>query len=88
MTQTEEMKSSKRQEGTNDTCKYLYFLGVKYPYREMDGMKVSTERLENALLDSMWCPEAHELMEEIAYFCRDEYIFTLSEKEILKILNS
>lgn len=86
MTQTEQKKSSKRQEEIKDSCEYLYFLGVKYPYRDVEGMKVSTERLENVLLNSMWCPEAHELMEEIVYFCREEDLFALGEDEIMEIL--
>lgn len=88
MAQTKEMKSSKGQKETYEayeTCDHLYFLGSKFPYREVDGLKVATERLENILLDFISCSEARELLEEIAYFCREKDLFTLSEEKIREI---
>ena len=57
--------------------------------REVDGYKVSTERLEARLeFDSPLLMEAMEMLDEFACFLSDEDIHTLSDEEILKIINS
>ena len=57
--------------------------------REVDGYKVSTERLEARLeFDSPLLIEAVEMLEEFACFLSDEDIHTLSDEEILGIIHS
>lgn len=67
----------------------VYYFGTAYPMHEVDGWKVSTERLEARLeFDSPLLMEAMEMLEEFACFLSDEDIHTLSDEEILKIINS
>lgn len=66
---------------------YLYFLGVKYPIREIDGLKISVNQLEDTLLDHWACSEAHELLEEMDGFLTDEELRTYSDERILELLD-
>ena len=66
----------------------VYYFGIAYPVREVDGYKVSTERLEARLeFDSPLLIEAMEMLEEFACFLSDEDIHTLSDEEILEIIH-
>lgn len=67
----------------------VYYIGTAYPMREVDGWKVSTERLEARLeSDSPLLMEAMEMLEGFACFLSDEEIHTLSDEEILEIIHS
>ena len=67
----------------------VYYFGIAYPVREVDGYKVSTERLEARLeFDSPLLMEAVEMLEEFACFLNDEDIYTLGDKEIFEIIHS
>ena len=67
----------------------VYYFGIAYPVREVDGYKVSTERLEARLeFDSPLLIEAVEMLEEFACFLSDEDIHTLCDGEILEIIHS
>lgn len=67
----------------------VYYFGIAYPVREVDGYKVSTERLEARLeFDSPLLMEAMETLGEFACFLNDEDIHTLSDQEILEIIHS
>lgn len=73
---------------TNDiTVGHLYFLGVKYPIREIDGFKISVNRLEDTLLDHWACPESHDLLEEMDGFLTEEELRTYSDERILELLD-
>ena len=59
----------------------VHYFGTAYPMREVDGWKVSTERLETRLeSDSPLLMEAMEMLEGFACF--------LSDEEILEIIHS
>ena len=67
----------------------VHYSGTAYPMREVDGWKVSTERLEARLeFDSPLLMEAMEMLEEFACFLSDEDIYMLSDGEILEIIHS
>ena len=67
----------------------VHYSGTAYPMREVDGWKVSTERLEARLeSDSPLLMEAMEMLEEFACFLSDEDIYMLSDGEILEIIHS
>ena len=67
----------------------VHYSGTAYPMREVDGWKVSTERLEARLeSDSPLLMEAMEMLEGFACFLSDEEIHTLSDEEILEIIHS
>ena len=67
----------------------VHYSGTAYPMREVDGWKVSTERLEARLeSDSSLLMEAMEMLEGFACFLSDEEIHTLSNEEILEIIHS
>lgn len=67
----------------------VYYFGIAYPVREVDGYKVSTEQLEARLeFDSPLLMEAMEMLEDFVCFLSDEDIHTLSDEEILGIIHS
>ena len=67
----------------------VHYFGTAYPMREVDGWKVSTERLEDRLeSDSSLLIEAMEMLGEFACLLSDEDIHTLSDKVILEIIHS
>jgi hypothetical protein len=67
----------------------VYYFGIAYPVREVNGYKVSTERLEARLeFDGSLLMEAAGMLEEFACFLSDEDIHALSDKEILEIIHS
>ena len=67
----------------------VHYFGTAYPMREVDGWKVSTERLEVRLgSDSSLLMEAMEMLGEFACLLSDEEIHTLSDEEILEIIHS
>ena len=67
----------------------VYYFGIAYPMREVDGWNVSTKRLEARLeFDSPLIMEAMEMLEDFACFLSDEDIYMLSDEEILEIIHS
>ena len=66
----------------------VHYFGTAYPMREVDGWKVSTERLEARLESDSLLMEATEMLEGFACFLSDEEIHTLSDEEILEIIHS
>ncbi len=85
------MRKEVKQTGIDGRCPTdcVYYFGIAYPVREVDGYKVSTERLEARLeFDSPLLMEAMETLGEFACFLDDEDIHTLSDEEILKIIHS
>ena len=60
----------------NNLIEYLHFFGIKYPFIEIDGMKIVSDELEYAIRNHPNSPEGFELMEEIDCF--------LPEKELLR----
>lgn len=67
----------------------VYYFGIAYPVREVNGYKVSTKRLEARLeFDSPLLIETVEMLEEFACFLSDEDIHTLCDEEILEIIHS
>ena len=67
----------------------VHYFGTAYPMCEVDGWRVSTERLGARLeFDSPLLMEAMEMLDEFACFLSDEDIHTLSDEKILEIINS
>ena len=44
MVQTKEMKNYKAEVADNNLIEYLHFFGIKYPFIEIDGMKIASHR--------------------------------------------
>ncbi|MFR3524926.1 MAG: hypothetical protein ACLTWD_09830 [Bacteroides uniformis] len=82
-------KNENCKEATMDNCDidYLHFFGIRYPFVEIDGMKIASDELEYAILNHPWSPEGYELMEEIHAFLPEKELLTLDEETIGHILS-
>ena len=67
---------------TNNRIEYLHFFGIKYPFIEIDGMKIASDELEYAIRNHPNSPEGFELMEEIDCFLPEKKLLRLDEKTI------
>lgn len=82
MVQTKEMKSYKAEVADNNLIEYLHFFGIKYPFIEIDGMKIASDELEYAIRNHPNSPEGFELMEEIDGFLPEKELLRQDEKTV------
>lgn len=80
MVQTKEMKNYKTEVADNNRIEYLHFFGIKYPFIEIDGMKIASDELEYAIRNHPNSPEGFELMEETDCFLPEKELLRLDEK--------
>lgn len=81
MVQTKEMKNYKTEVADNNRIEYLHFFGIKYPFIEIDGMKIASDELEYAIRNHPNSPEGFELMEETDCFLPEKELLRLDEKQ-------
>ena len=67
---------------TNNRIEYLHFFGIKYPFIEIDGMKIASDELEYAIRNHPNSPEGFELMEETDCFLPEKELLRLDEKTV------
>lgn len=82
MVQTKEMKNYKTEVADNSRIEYLHFFGIKYPFIEIDGMKIASDELEYAIRNHPNSPEGFELMEETDCFLPEKELLRLDEKTV------
>lgn len=82
MIQTKEMKGCKAEVADNGMIGYLHFFGTKYPFIDMDGMKIASDELEYAIRNHPNSPEGFELMEEIICFLPEKELLMLDEETV------
>lgn len=82
MVQTKEMKNYKTEVADNNRIEYLHFFGIKYPFIEIDGMKIASDELKYAIRNHPNSPEGFELMEETDSFLPEKELLRLDEKTV------
>ena len=70
------------QVADNNLIEYLHFFGIKYPFIEIDGMKIASDELEYAIRNHPNSPEGFELMEEIDGFLPEKELLRQDEKTV------
>lgn len=76
------MKGCMAEVADNSMVGCLHFFGTKYPFIDMDGMKIASDELEYAIRNHPNSPEGFELMEEIICFLPEKELLTLDEETV------
>lgn len=65
MIQTKKKENCKEATRGNNSVNHLHFFGIRYPFVEIDGMKIASDELEYAIRNHPCSPESHEFIKYI-----------------------